>query len=63
MARFIHAQERAPRKAKRFAARKRVGQEHFGGRIKYKESTRHYVEVEHYSYRRRLERAAAELAV
>ncbi len=63
VARFIHAQERAPRKAKRFAARKRVGQEHFGGRIKYKESTRHYVEVENYSYRRRLERAAAELAV
>jgi cation diffusion facilitator CzcD-associated flavoprotein CzcO len=63
IARFIRAQERAPRKAKRFAARKRVGQEHFGGRIKYKESTRHYVEVEHYSYRRRLQQATRELAM
>lgn len=63
VARFIRARERAPRTAKRFAARKRVGQEHYGGHIKYKDSTRHYVEVEHYSYRQRLERAAAELAV
>ena len=32
-----------------------------GGGVKYKESTRHYLEVEHWSYRRRLQRLAASL--
>lgn len=62
IARFITQVERNSSKAARFRRRKRVGQENYGGGVKYKESTRHFVEVEHHSYRRRLEAAAAQLA-
>jgi len=62
IARFIQAQERDPARAKRFHELKRVGQEHLGGKIHYKESTRHYLEVEHFGYRRRIERLLAQLA-
>ncbi|HEV7129149.1 MAG TPA: NAD(P)-binding domain-containing protein [Ktedonobacterales bacterium] len=56
VARFIHAQKRTPARANRFRQLKRRGQENYSGGVRYKESTRHYVEIEHHSYRRRLER-------
>ena len=55
IARFIRAQQRDPARAARFRKLKRRGQESYSGGVHYKESTRHYVEVEHASYRRRLE--------
>ena len=61
VARFIRCQERAPRRADHLRALKRRGQERYGGRIQYKESTRHFVEIEHHSYRRRLERLLRQL--
>lgn len=62
IARFITQADRGSPKAERFRRLKRAGQENYGGGVKYKESTRHYVEVEHHSYRRRLDAAAAQLA-
>lgn len=56
IARFIRAQQRDPKRAARLRRAKRHGQERYSGGVHYKESTRHYVEVEHASYRRRLER-------
>ncbi|HEX3270736.1 MAG TPA: hypothetical protein VHR15_08800, partial [Ktedonobacterales bacterium] len=61
VAAFIRAQRTKSGKAKRFRALKRRGQESYSGGVRYKESTRHYVEVEHYSYRRRLRQAVAQL--
>jgi len=62
VAAFIQAQQTKSGKARRFRALKRRGQENYSGGVKYKESTRHYVEVEHFSYRRRLRQAIAQLA-
>jgi cation diffusion facilitator CzcD-associated flavoprotein CzcO len=55
IARYLTAMERSPARAARFRQVKRRGQERYSGGVKYKESTRHVVEVEHHSYRRRLE--------
>ena len=63
IARFLMARKRSRRKAAWFRRLKAVGQEDYGGGVKYKESTRHYVEVEHHSYARRLDRLARELDV
>lgn len=63
IARFIKAQETDPAKAKWFHRLKRRGQENYGGGVRYKASTRHYVEVEHHSYRRRLDKLVARMAV
>jgi hypothetical protein len=60
-ARFILQMDRNLPKAARFRRRKRAGQQNYTG-VKYKESTRHYVEVEHHSYRKRLDAAALQLA-
>ncbi|HEX8994686.1 MAG TPA: NAD(P)-binding domain-containing protein [Ktedonobacterales bacterium] len=62
IARFIQRRDEGSPKARRFRALKRQGQESYSGGVRYKESTRHYVEVEHHSYRRRLDAAAAQLA-
>lgn len=62
IARFIQRQNEGSSRARRFRALKRQGQENYGGGVRYKESTRHYVEVEHHSYRKRLDAAAAQLA-
>jgi hypothetical protein len=59
IARYIHAQRHDPKRTARFRALTRRGQERYSGGVRYKESTRHYVEVEHASYRRRLERHIA----
>jgi Flavin-binding monooxygenase-like len=61
VARYILCLERHPAQAARLSALKRRGQEDYGGGVKYKESTRHYVEIEHHGYRRRLERLIAQL--
>jgi cation diffusion facilitator CzcD-associated flavoprotein CzcO len=61
VAAFIRAQRAKSGKARRFRTLKRRGQESYSGGVRYKESTRHYVEVEHYSYRRRLRQALAQL--
>ncbi len=63
IARFILAQQRESPQADRFRALKRRGQENYGGGVKYKESTRHYVEIEHHSYRKRVERLVAQMRV
>jgi hypothetical protein len=63
VAHFIRSLERDPQRADRLRALKRRGQERYGGRIHYKESTRHFVEIEHHSYRRRLLRLVAQMAV
>lgn len=62
IARFVTQLDRHSPKAERFRRLKRAGQENYGGGVHYKESTRHYVEVEHHSYRKRLDAAAAQLA-
>ena len=62
IARFIQRQDQGSPKARRFRELKRQGQENYGGGVRYKESTRHYVEVEHHSYRKRLDAAAAQLS-
>lgn len=63
VARFIKAQTVAPKKADRFRALKKRGQENYSGGVTYKESTRHYVEIEHHSYRKRVERLVARMKV
>jgi hypothetical protein len=63
IARFILCQQRNPARADYLRKLKRREQEDYSGGVKYKESTRHYVEVEHYSYRKRLERLLKELSV
>jgi len=62
IARFIQRQDEGSPRARRFRELKRRGQENYSGGVRYKESTRHYVEVEHHSYRKRLDAAAAQLA-
>ncbi len=59
--RFILAQTKNPAKANRFRALKRRGQENYSGGVTYKESTRHYVEIEHHSYRKKVERLIAQM--
>lgn len=63
IARFIQCQERNPAKARRFHNLKRHGQEDYSGGVRYKESTRHYVEIEHHSYRNRVRRLVRKMAV
>jgi hypothetical protein len=62
VARFIHCVQQNPTRAARLRELKRRGQEDYGGGVKYKESTRHYVEIEHFSYRRKLQKLAAQMA-
>ena len=62
VARYIQRTAEGSSRARRFRALKRQGQQNYGGGVQYKNSTRHYVEVEHHSYRKRLDAAAAQLA-
>lgn len=48
--------------AERLRRRKALGTEDLGNGIRYANSTRHYLEVEHWSYRRKLQRWARTLA-
>jgi cation diffusion facilitator CzcD-associated flavoprotein CzcO len=61
VARFIRSLQQNPARAARLRELKRRGQEDYGGGVKYKDSTRHYVEIEHFSYRRKLQKLAAQI--
>ena len=61
VAQFIRSLQHNPARAARLRALKRRGQEDYGGGVKYKDSTRHYVEIEHFSYRRRLQKLIAQM--
>ncbi len=59
MARFVYTQQHQPDKAARFRLLKAGSMPGLGRGIKYIESTRHYVEVEHFSYREDLKKLLA----
>lgn len=56
MARFIRAAEQGSASADEFRRIKRTERPDLGGGIQYVNSTRHHLEIEHHSYRQRLER-------
>ena len=62
IAKFIHAQHHRLKQADQFRRLKSGAQPNLSSGIKYLDSTRHYVEVEHFSYRRRLKKLIAKLA-
>ena len=59
---FLDAARRGTPAAEAFRARRRSVDEDLGHGIRYKESTRHYLEVEHWSYLKGLKRLCRELA-
>lgn len=59
IARFLAALDRDPAAAGRFRRQKARPQEDLGRGIRYLNSSRHLLEVEHFSYRRRLEKLIA----
>lgn len=59
MARFIRAMDCGSDRADFFRRQKSAGGGDLGGGIRYLNSTRHLLEVEHYSYRRRLKKLIA----
>jgi len=61
MARFIRAIDDGSPKADEFRRRKSGGGSDLGGGIRYVNSTRHLIEVEHFSYRRRLQKLIAQM--
>ncbi|HTU26083.1 MAG TPA: hypothetical protein VMF30_11830, partial [Pirellulales bacterium] len=56
IARFVLATRRAPRKAAWFRRLKSLAETNGAGPIRYVKSPRHAIEVEHFSYRRRLDK-------
>jgi len=62
VAAYLTALQANPAAAQRLRQRKRRVGEDLGSGIQYKESSRHYVQVEHWSYREGLERLVAELS-
>ncbi len=62
IARFIHAQRHDPTKAAEFRRRKATPRVEMDHSIKYVNSTRHYLEVEHFSYRNGLKKLIRQLA-
>ncbi len=56
MAAFLLAQEQDPRRADWFRRQKARGHDSLSGGIRYVSSERHHLEVEYFSYRRRLQR-------
>ena len=61
IARFLLAMRHAPRKAERFRRLKHAAEAGPAGPIRYVGSPRHAIEVEHFSYRRRLEKLIRQL--
>lgn len=59
IARFVDALRHDPREAEWFRREKARGHDDLGRGIRYLPSARHALEVEHFSYRRRLRKAAA----
>ncbi len=62
IAKFIRAQVQNPAKAEKFRRLKSGPQPNLSHGIKYLDSTRHYVEVEHFSYRQRLKKLIKKLS-
>jgi hypothetical protein len=62
IAKFILAQENHPAKANQFHRLKAGPQPDLSNGIKYLDSTRHYVEIEHFSYRERLKKLIGKLS-
>jgi cation diffusion facilitator CzcD-associated flavoprotein CzcO len=56
IAKFIRAQSDDPARAEAFRRVKSGPRPHLGGSIRYINSMRHYLEVEHFSYRQRLKK-------
>jgi cation diffusion facilitator CzcD-associated flavoprotein CzcO len=63
MARFIRAIDAGSPRADFFRRRKAAAGSDLGGGIHYINSTRHLIEVEHYSYRRRLKKLIAKMEI
>jgi cation diffusion facilitator CzcD-associated flavoprotein CzcO len=62
IARFIHAQTHNPAQAEAFRRLKAEDRPHLSGGAQYIESTRHYLEIEHYSYRERFKKLVQQFA-
>ncbi|HZZ72926.1 MAG TPA: NAD(P)-binding domain-containing protein [Pirellulales bacterium] len=62
IARFIQAQAQQPRAADRFRRRKATSGVGLARPIRYVESARHLLEIEHFSYRRRLQKLLRQFA-
>ena len=62
IARFIRAAQDDPAGARKFRRRKAEERVDLGGGVQYLSSQRHMLEVEHYSYRKRLQKLIAEFA-
>ena len=61
VAEFIQAQQERPRRAAWFRHRKATMNQQLSHGIHYLESTRHYLEIEHFSYRNGLKRMIAQI--
>lgn len=61
VANYLRAKELQPARAERFRRLKAGGNDDLGSGVRYLQSPRHALEVEHHSYRRRLVRLAASL--
>jgi cation diffusion facilitator CzcD-associated flavoprotein CzcO len=62
IARFIHAVDHQPAKAMRFCQLKNKPPAQLGGGIRYLNTARHSIEVEHFSYRERLQKLIRSLS-
>jgi hypothetical protein len=62
VANYIAAMERAPARAERFRRLKASESPDLGSGVRYLHTPRHALEVEHYSYRRRLQKLSAALS-
>jgi hypothetical protein len=62
IARFINACRQSKRSADWFRRLKQASQTDLGDGIQYVRSPRHAIEVEHFSYRRRLQKIIAKLS-
>ncbi len=61
IAKFIHAQTHRPKKAEAFRKLKSGPMPNLGGGVSYLESSRHHLEVEHFSYRQRVKKLLKKL--
>jgi hypothetical protein len=61
IARFIQAMNAGTRQADDFRRQKSAASPDLGSGIHYLKSTRHQLEVEHYSYRRRLKKLISQM--
>lgn len=62
IAQFIVAQQKCPARAERFRRLKSAGHAGFEGKIRYLDSTRHLLEIEHFPYCRQINKLIAQLS-